>query len=114
MVKNRFNSILIKQRKLTPAVKKEDRLIAEARKRIELNDNDEEESWEEEIPEVLMERPAEKEQRVEAEEKKEEKPEEPEVEEKKSRIMKKSSGEHESVEAFTGLDGIQPFVREDL
>jgi hypothetical protein len=28
--------------------------------------------------------------------------------------MKKSSGELESVEAFTRLDGIQPFVREDI
>jgi hypothetical protein len=55
MVKNRFNSILIKQRKLTPSMKKEDKLIAEARKRIELNDNDEEElSWEEEGAEMEM------------------------------------------------------------
>ncbi len=34
-VKNRFNSLLIKQKKLTPQIKKEDRLIKEIKARLE-------------------------------------------------------------------------------
>lgn len=35
MVKNRFNSLLIKQKKLTPLIKKEEKLIKELRNRLE-------------------------------------------------------------------------------
>jgi hypothetical protein len=35
MVKNRFNSLLIKQKKLTPQIKKEEKLIKELRNRLE-------------------------------------------------------------------------------